>query len=140
MWDAVDDPVIAHLPWQTRERLANIAWKRMVRRPRYWVEAFLGFVMQLTACVLMFVQLRSWNHVVGKVVIGIQLAAVVWYVFWIRRMRQHFVRALDQVLRSEGVRPRICLACGYDLQHHNSDRCPECGASVSASNTQTPAT
>lgn len=37
---------------------------------------------------------------------------------------------LSQVLLQRGVRPKICLRCGYDLQGATSDSCPECGEAI----------
>ena len=133
--------MIGYLPWRTRERLANLAWKRMMRRPPYWIGLLFFASIQFAILVLIFVQMKwSNNNVMLLIIGGLQMASFPWFFLLLREMRKHYRAALHEAMLSERIRPRLCLKCGYDLQHQNSDRCPECGAAVSQSDTQTSAT
>jgi hypothetical protein len=129
---------IDYLGYHQQQHLIEVARQRTRQRARYWVTA-LGFLLpSVTICILAPLgTVTGWLPV--GVAVGFLLPAQVWLLWaWPQRARRLFLDELRVVLLAEGIRPAVCLVCGYDLRGCPSDRCPECGASLAMASVVAP--
>lgn len=128
-WHLVDHPAIAHLHWQDRERLGEAAQNRYRHQPRVWVGAFIPS-LPFWAFLLLLLNRHQLAPLMQWVVWAVLLLITVEHVWSIFAMRRRLAAALGEQLLEEGIRPCVCLVCGYDLRGTDSDRCSECGAEL----------
>jgi len=114
------------LNWKAAERLWRSTWFR-------W--EFGGIIVLMVCMFTVGAVLRFWKH--GP--IGLRIAApLLLYLSPIAlALLYNYLRGLPLRRRqlsiaciTYGIRPRICLICGYDLRAIGSETCPECGTTL----------
>ncbi|HVP72118.1 MAG TPA: hypothetical protein VMS30_00170 [Phycisphaerales bacterium] len=120
-------PEFAHVTPDGRRRIL-----RSARAARAWAfmaakSALLGFLAYVIVSNLSTLSSQPNLRIVAGATAGVLVAALIMQVH-LCLARLTMRAQIMNLLRGERV--PVCLRCGYDQSGNESDRCPECGASV----------
>lgn len=133
-WLTRERRAMVHLPHRTRRRLWRRAFVRALCRP-------MSLIPALVVCIPLLL-VAQWGDLLvppvtssqssfklwgGLMLLGFlvyswtAMALVSWT--WVRGA----YRELARLLLAQGIRPAVCLLCGYNLRGIDGNACPECG-------------
>ena len=124
---------IRNLPKSERHRIAQAAWRRVVRHPIFLALLALNSLALLLVLVhaalplvgiMAYRPLQSWLWAYGDYLLWPGIVAFFGYLFLPPSL---YRRAVRDVLREEGIRPAACLMCGWVVGNLECYSCPGCG-------------
>ncbi len=116
---------------EERDAAFKRARVRIGRRPIFSIGPVVLFFIFVAAMLWIRRVLGSLPYLVVSQVAGLSLFLAALAVLSLS-LRRGIQRDLRRQLRANGI--HICVTCGYELTHHQSDYCPECGSPRRADN------
>ena len=116
---------------EERDAAFKRARVRIGRRPIFSIAPFVLFFIFVAAMLWIRRLIGSLPYLVVAQIAGLSLFLATLAILTIS-LRRGIRGDLRRQLRANGI--HICVTCGYELTHHQSDTCPECGSPRRADN------